>query len=94
MLENIIDNLRLLGPVFAVVWAITIGTTLLRPQKYLNSIMLMFSLLVTVIFATGFFGDYKGYFLIAVFLLTMLFLFLVPILLIINGIQMIKRESL
>ena len=86
MLDNILENIRIFGPFFAAVWVITIGMTVLRPQKYLNSILLMFALMVTMIFAAGFFGEAKGYFLLACFLLVMLFLFMVPILLIINGI--------
>ncbi len=75
-------------------WGLTIALTVLRPQRYLNSILLMLSLLTTMVFAAGFFGHEAGsYFLLVCFLLTMLILFLVPLLLIINGIQMIRRES-
>ena len=94
MLEVIIDNLRTIGPFFAGVWGLTIALTVLRPQRYLNSILLMLSLLTTMVFTAGFFGHEVGsYLLLAFFLLTMLMLFLVPMLLIINGIQMIRRES-
>ena len=94
MIETITDNLQTIGPVFAAVWAVTIGATLWRPQHYINSLLLMFSLLVTVIFVSGFLPGYAGdYFLLACFLLAMLVLLLVPALLIINGIQMIRREG-
>ena len=94
MIDTITDNLRTIGPVFAAVWAVTIGATLWRPQRYINSLLLMFSLLVTLLFASGFFGENGGSFLLICFLLIMLALFLVPVLLIANGVQMIRRESL
>jgi uncharacterized SAM-binding protein YcdF (DUF218 family) len=93
-MSNIIENVRAFGPVFAVVWILTIGCALLWPQRYFNSLLLMFALLVTMLFASGFFSrDAAGYFLLACFLLVMLALFLVPVLLIANGIVMIRRES-
>jgi uncharacterized SAM-binding protein YcdF (DUF218 family) len=54
----------------------------------------MIALMVTLIFLSGFFADQRGYFLMACFLLIALGLFLVPIVLIINGIQLIRKESL
>ncbi|MBQ4506953.1 MAG: YdcF family protein [Firmicutes bacterium] len=94
MIENILDNIKGFGPVFAFVWILTIACSVIRPQRYFNSILLMISLVVTMIFAAGFFGPGAGYFLLACFLLLMLALLLVPVLLIANGVQMIKRESL
>lgn len=93
-MESIIDNISTLGPILAISWGLTIALTVLRPQRYLNSFLLMFSLLVTMIFVTGFFGEAQAYALLACFLLIMLALLLAPILLIINGITMIRRESL
>ncbi len=94
MIDRIIENLQLLGPLFAAVWAVTIFCTFFRPQRYLNSLLLMFSLLVSVFFVSGFLkGDGQVYFLIACFVLFLLGLLLTPALLIANGIQMIKRES-
>ena len=94
MIDRIIENLQLIGPFFAAVWAVTIFCTAFRPQRYLNSLLLMFSLLVSVIFISGFLkGDGQVYFLIACFVLFLLGLLLTPALLIANGIQMIKRES-
>ena len=89
-----IDNIQTLGPVFAGVWILTVLMTLVRPQRYLNSFLLMLSLAVTVVFAAGFFSpDVRAYFLMACLLLAALSLFLVPVLLIINGVQMIRKES-
>ena len=94
MFESFIEVIQVLGPVFRISWLLVIRSVIFRPQKYFNSILLMFALAVTIIFISGFFGDYMGIFLLICFLAVMLALFLVPVLLIINGIQMIRRESL
>ena len=88
------ENLQSFGPIFLAVWAVTILCILLWPQRYFNSLLLMASLLVTMLFVSGFFGENGGSFLMICFLLVMLALFLVPVLLIINGIQLIRREVL
>ncbi len=93
-MDNVIRNLQVLGPIFALFWALTIVCAVRRPQRYFNSLLLMVALLVTMIFAAGFFGsDVGAYVLLACFLLVMLALFLVPVLLIVNGVQMLRKES-
>ncbi len=94
MYETIAENIQILGPIFVIAWVITIGSVIIWPQKYRNSILLMGALLVTLIFLSGFFGDHRIHFIMACFLLVMMVLFMVPILLIINGIQLVRRESL
>lgn len=93
-MDEITDILRIFGPVFAIIWVITIASIIAKPQNYFNSMLLLGALLVTMLFVSCFFGDYAGIFLLICFLIVMLGLFMVPLLLIINGIQMIKRESL
>ena len=94
MLTEIADHLRAVGPFFAAIWAVTILSVLLRPQRYLNSFLLMAALAVSMLFFAGFFGDEgASWFLLACFLVVMLALFLVPALLIWNGIVMLRRES-
>ena len=93
MIDNVVDNLKAIGPVFAVMWILTIVLTIRRPQRYFNSIMLMGSLIVTMVFMAGFFGDYAGVFLLVCYIIIMIALFMVPVMLIMNGIQMIKKES-
>ena len=93
-MQAIIDNIQSVGPMLAGVWAITIACTIIWPQHYRNSFLLMLSLIVTMVFAAGFFSDDSGYLLLFCFLLIMLGLFLVPILLVINGILVIRREGL
>ena len=93
-MDDIFDAIRILGPIFALIWILTITLTVLRPQRYFNSFLLMAALLVTMLFLAGLLGDAAGVFLLACFVLVMLALFLVPLLLIVNGIQLIRKESL
>lgn len=93
-MNAILESIQALGPMLAGAWLLTIALVVLRPQQYINSFLLMFSLLVTLIFVTSCFGEEGPTFALISFLLVMLALLLVPLLLIINGIQMIRRESL
>ncbi len=94
MIGEMMENVRAVGPVFAAVWLLTLLCTVFRPQRYLNSILLMLSLMVSAVFAAGFLGREAGaVFLLVCFLLVMLALFLVPVLLILNGVQMLRKES-
>ena len=93
MVDVMVDSVRTLGPMLACTWLLTIGSVILQPQKYRNSFLLMFSLLVTLVFVTSCLGEEGPTFALISFLLVMLALFLVPLLLIVNGIQMIRRES-
>lgn len=92
-MEQIIENMHELGPVFAAVWIVTIFCVIWRPQRYANSLLLMFALIVTMLFVSGFFGQYRETFLLGCFLVIMLMLFLVPVMLVVNGVQMIRREA-
>lgn len=92
--DRIIENFQVLGPIFIFFWAITIIFTFWRPQRYLNSILLMMALAVSLLFISGFLKeDAHAYFLIGCFCLVMIALFMTPVLLIFNGIQMMRRES-
>ena len=93
-MNGIVENLHIFGPVFAAVWAVTILCAVLWPQHFRNSFLLLGALLVTMLFVSGFFSpDPAGWFLLACYLLVMLALFLAPLLLILNGVQMLRRES-
>ena len=93
MFNDMVENLQAFGPVVAVLWIITIGLTLWKPQRYFNSILLLIALMATMLFISGFFGEGRGIFLLICFLAVMLALLLTPVLLIVNGVQMIRRES-
>ena len=94
-MSTAIESIQTIGPVFVAIWALTIGLTILRPQKFFNSFLLLFALVVSVVFAASLFeGEVAAYIMLGGFLLVMLALMLVPVLLVINGIQMIRRESL
>ncbi len=92
-MQNIIDVIKELGPLFAVLWAAVILLSVWRPQRYLNSILLMAACMFTLIFISAFFGENAPKALIVCAGLIMLALLLVPVMLIINGIHMRKRES-
>lgn len=92
-MDSMLDTFRTVGPFFVVVWLLTIVSAVLWPQRYRNSLLLMFALVVTMVFTAGCLGESGATFLLASFLLMMLALLLVPLLLVINGIQMIRRES-
>ncbi|MCQ2431683.1 MAG: YdcF family protein [Clostridia bacterium] len=89
----ILENIRVLWPILAAVWAFVIGMTVWKPQRYCNSIFLMAACFVTMLFVSGLFGERMGYALLGCFLLVMVLLFLVPLMLIINGVQLLKKES-
>lgn len=94
MIEGILENFQAVGPFFVGIWVLTILMTLFRPQSYLNSLLLVLALMGTLIFAAGFMGREAGStFLMTCFILIALVLFLVPVLLIVNGFQMIRREA-
>ena len=94
MTTEITEYLRTMGPVFAGVWLITILCVLRRPQRYLNSFLLIVALTVTIVFFSGFFGQEANSWILLVFLLLfMLGLLLVPLLLILNGVQLLRREG-
>lgn len=89
-----IDNIRQLGPSFVVCWTLAIGFTLLKPQRYFNSFLLMFAILDTLVFIAGFSDTHGGEFLFRCGIMIILILLLVPAMLIMNGIVMLRRESL
>ena len=93
MMADIVDTLKTVGPFVLVMWIVTLVSVAWKPQRYFNSFLLMGSIISTMVFLAGFFGDYAGLVLLGCFLVIMLGLFLTPALLILNGITMIKKES-
>lgn len=93
-METILDNVRTMWPVLVFPWGITLLFTLWKPQRYFNSVLLMGSCICTLVFLCGLFGENTGYALLTCFLLAMVALFLVPAMLIANGVQMLRKESL
>ncbi|MBO4218902.1 MAG: YdcF family protein [Erysipelotrichaceae bacterium] len=92
MLDSIMEAIRTIGPLFAAVWILTVASVLWRPQKYFNSILLMLALAVSLVFVAGLLGEHAPDFLIISFCLIMMSIFLGPLLLILNGIILIRRE--
>ena len=54
-MDEIADILRIFGPVFAIIWVITIASIIAKPQNYFNSMLLLGALLVTMLFVSCFF---------------------------------------
>lgn len=94
MMEDVMENIVVFGPLTAIMWIVTIICTIRRPQKYFNSMLLLASLFLSMLFVAMLFGENGAILLLVMFVAVMLALLLVPALLIINGIQMIKRESI
>jgi len=92
-MQTVIDNIRQLIPVMAFTWGLFILFTLWRPQRIRNSLFLMVALGCTLVFLAGMFGDWAEYALIAEGILAFLALLAVPVMLIMNGITMMKKES-
>lgn len=93
-MDVILGNMKSLLPFVIIPWAWLLIRVWRKPQKYFNSMLLMIACFFTMFFIAGMFGDYMGYALLAMFLIVMVILFLVPLILVINGIVMIKNESL
>ena len=89
----IIDNIRTLWSFLLFPWALVLIFTIWKPQRYFNSVLLMIACFCTLFFVGAMFGDYAGYAMLACFLLVMLAIFVVPVILIINGLQVIRKES-
>ncbi len=88
------QNLQTTGLLFVAVWTVTVLLTVLRPQRYQNCLMLMAALFVTVAFVLGFLPAQARDRAVSFFALAVTgALLVVPLLLVVNGIQMLRRES-
>ena len=92
-MQEIFQNISDLWIPLVVCWGLFIIFTMWKPQRFRNSIFLMASLLMTMIFVSGLFGKYSGEALSICAVLVILATMLVPVMLIINGLQMRKKES-
>ncbi|MBR0481325.1 MAG: YdcF family protein [Firmicutes bacterium] len=92
-MQTIIDNVKILGPILVIVWLIVIIMAIWKPQRYFNSILLMGACMFTLFFITSLFGDRMVDAMISCFFLVVIALFTVPVMLIINGIVILKREA-
>ena len=92
-MDVVIENIKALGPIVLIAWLFVIVVSLWKPQRYFNSIFLMGACLLTLLFISSLFGNEMDKALVVCFLLIMLALFAVPVMLIINGIIMLKREA-
>jgi len=92
-METILSNTRVLLPFALILWALVFLGCLTRPQRYLNSLLLLAALGGTLLFIAGLFGDYMSTAVLVMAGLVTLILLCVPAMLIINGIVMVRREG-
>lgn len=92
-MEKILDNLSVVMPFFLISWGMFAVSTLWKPQKFRNSIILMIALFFSVFFIASLAGEHMGTVLLIAFLFAFLAILMVPVMLIINGIVTIKREG-
>lgn len=92
-MQAIADNIRSLLPFLIVSWGVFFVFTLWRPQRFRNSVFLLIALFCTFFFVAGLFGDWFEYAFVTGCILVLLALLLVPVMLIMNGITMMKKES-
>ncbi|MDO4810781.1 MAG: YdcF family protein [Eubacteriales bacterium] len=92
-MQIVLENMKEILPVAIFFWSWLLLAVLWKPQRFRNSLLLMATVVVTMVLIAGCFGNNSGYVLMSIFLLSMLALLVVPVLLIINGIHMIRRES-
>jgi len=92
-MQSILENIRQMLPILLFSWGVFIALTLWRPQRFRNSVFLMIALCTTMVFLASMFGGWSGYALLAEGILGILSLLLVPVMLVMNGITMMKKES-
>jgi len=90
---EILENVRELLPILAVLWGVLILLCVLRPQRMFNSFWLLLTLGATAVVLASLFGENAPTALLVMLGLVMLVLLLVPGLLIWNGIVMLRREG-
>ena len=93
-MQIILSNMRELLPFLVIPWLVFLFSTLRNPSRYRNSIFLMIALFFTLFYFAGMFGDYMGVVLLILFLFFMALMFLVPLILFVNGIIMVKKEGI
>lgn len=93
-MSAVLENITKLFPFVIIPWIWLLIRVWRKPQRYFNSVLLMVACFFTMFFIAGLFGNYMVHALLIMFLIIMIILLLVPAMLVINGIHMIKNESL
>ncbi len=92
-MEGIFKNLIFIGPLTILSWFLVVYSTKKNPQKLRNSFLLMNAIFWTFLFIAALFGKNMGYALVYILVFIYFILFSVPVLLILNGVIMLKREG-
>ncbi len=69
MISDIVENIQAFGPVVAVIWLVTIGLTLWKPQRYWNSFLLLIALMATMLWPSALIREFVAVFLTKRFLI-------------------------
>lgn len=91
-MQTIFENIKALAPIVIVAWIFVILVSVLRPQRFRNCIYLLVAIFLTLFFAAALFGDWMEYALLAILGLLVLALLAVPVMLMRNGVKMLKKE--
>ena len=91
-MNTIIANINAIGPKLILIWSFVVLMSVIRPQRFRNCLYLLAALLISVFFVAGLFGDYMGIAFLVMFFAGILALFAVPVMLIRNGVIMMKKE--
>lgn len=90
---GISKTVMMLWVITLLAWGWTYLSTRFRPHRFRNCFYLMGTILIQFFSVSLLFGDYTGTVMIYTILAAALLLLLIPVMLIYNGIVMIKKES-
>lgn len=89
----IFENITALLPYVLIPWTLVIISTLRNPQRFRNCLLLLLALFFTGFFICGLAGDYMGVALGLLFTITFLCVLAVPVVFMVNGFRMLRREG-
>ena len=92
-MDTITSNLNAILPFFVSIWIVLIVLSVWKPYRFKNAFILMMALVITMMTIAAFCGDRMGEALLGFVLLIGAALMAVPVLLIANGINVMRREG-
>lgn len=92
-MNDILNNLVVIGPATIISWALVLISTKRSPQHLRNCFLLMNSLFWTLLFIAALFGENMNKAIVFMMFAIYIFLFSVPLLLIFDGYLMLKKEG-
>lgn len=83
----------LIAPLFIGSWVILVALSMWKPQRMRNAFVLVFALMITGFMVAGLFGKYMVHVLFLEFATICLIILMVPVILIYNGINVMRLEG-